>query len=153
MNIFRNFMYRLAFRFLSRRFGGQTVLVPREKVERIPVISVVIHENALCLCLEQDRDDFWINLGEFAGWGRFRNRDRVYPPSKETLIPLHVKINPVHLSRPVKEHTFLLVEVIPAGSPPPSPIVCASNVLWRKREALELILWQSAFLREGDGCD
>ena len=153
MNIFRNFIRRLCFAYIRRNFGGQTLLIPSEQVERIPVISMVIHENALCLCLEQDRDDFWINLGEFAGWGRFRNRDRVYASSKETLIPLNTKINPGHLPRPVKEYTFLLVEVIPAGSPQPSPIVCASNVLWRKREALESIARQSAYLRGIDGCD
>ena len=153
MNIFRNSIRRLCFWYIRRNFGGRTLLIPREDVRRIPVISVVIHKNALCLCLEQDRDDFWINLGEFAGWGRFRNRDRVYASSKKNTIPLNTKINPGHLSRPVKEHTFLLVEVIPASSPPPSPIVCASNVLWRKREALEVLAKQNAYLRGLENCD
>ncbi|TDT86421.1 hypothetical protein EDC59_11397 [Pseudodesulfovibrio indicus] len=120
----------------------------------IPFICAIFHENALTIELERDREDFWVNLGEFAGWGRFRNRDRVWHKGEEVLIPLGVKIDPATVKRPpVKEHVFLLVEVVPAHSPPPSPIVCASNVLWRKREALEVLAKQNAYLRGLENCD
>lgn len=122
---------------------------------QIPMISLMFHQNALSLWLDHDRDDFWVNLGEFAGWGRFRNRDRVYPPSEGEIIIFgpcsaercQAQEAANHSTPPVKEHLFLLVEVIPAGSPPPSPIACGSNVLWRKQEALESIARQTAYLR------
>lgn len=122
--------------------------------EKIPFISAIFHPNALCVYLECDRDDFWVFLGEFAGWARFRNRDLVYPPKEERLIPLDPRIGRGMLPRePVKEHLYLIVEVIPAGSPPPSPLVSASNVLWRTQEALEALSRQTSYLRGLDGCD
>lgn len=125
---------------------------------RVSMVGALFHQNALCLYLEQDRDDFWVNLGEFAGWGRFRNRDRVYWPREEQRISLsgvsREEIEAMKADQrdnpPVKEHLFLLVEVIPAGSPLPFPRVCGSNSLWRKREALELLARQNAYQRGED---
>ena len=119
---------------------------------RIPITAAIFHENALTISLKHDMEDFWVNLGPFVGWGRFSNRERIWPPREEVLIPLNVKLDPettelLAKSSPVKEHVFLLVEVIPADSPPPSPRGCGSDVLWRKREALESIARQSAYLR------
>lgn len=94
--------------------------------EKIALTAAVLHRNGLCIYLEEDRDDFWMNLGPC--WGRFTNRDRLYGDPT----------NP-------KEVLFLLVEVLPASEEPPHPIVSSSNVLWRKREALEVLLQENSF--------
>ena len=87
----------------------------------------VLHRNGLCIYLEEDRDDFWMNLGPC--WGRFTNCDRLYNRPQ----------NPT-------EVLFLLVEVLPASEEPPHPIVSSSNVLWRKKEALELCYERTLFI-------
>lgn len=94
--------------------------------EKIALTAAVFHHNGLCIYLEEDRDDFWMNLGPC--WGRFTNRDRLYgdlPSSKEVL--------------------FLLVEVLPASEEPPHPIVSSLNVLWRKKEAVEALLQENSY--------
>lgn len=95
-------------------------------IERIPITCTVFHKNALTLYLEQDRDDFWMNLGPV--WGRFTNRDRLYG----------LDANPNDL-------LFVMVEALPKDSEAPAPIVEGANVLWREREAFEAAERRSAF--------
>lgn len=96
-------------------------------IEKIPITAAVLHRNGLCIYLEEDRDDFWMNLGPC--WGKFTNCDRRYNRPQ----------NP-------NEVLFLLVEVLPVSEELPHPIVSSSNVLWRKREALEALQRESAYL-------
>lgn len=83
------------------------------------VFSAVIHPNGVFI--DADRQpDFWVLLSRTLGWGRFsmvRESDEFTPDGG----------------------IFELVEVLPAGSKPPSPLVLSSNVLWRLPEALEVL--------------
>ena len=97
-------------------------------IERISITCTIFHKNALTLYLEQDRDDFWMNLGPV--WGRFTNRDRLYG----------LDANP-------NELLFVLVEVLPKDSEVPSPIVEGANVLWRVKEAFEAAERRAAYER------
>lgn len=97
-------------------------------IERIPITCTIFHKNALTLYLEQDRDDFWMNLGPV--WGRFTNRDRLYG----------LDANPNDL-------LFVLVEVLPKDSEAPAPIVEGANVLWRQKEAFEVAERRTAYER------
>ncbi len=117
-----------------------------------PINAALFHKNALTLYLDFEVDDFWVNLGQFVGWGRFSNRDKIWPPREEVLIPLNVKLDQKTAERwakssPVKEHVYLLVEIVPAGSPQPSPIIYESSVLRTTRAALESLARQTSYLR------
>lgn len=87
---------------------------------RIPIKAAVFGRNAMTLILEEDVGDFWMRLGPC--WGLFRNQERI----------LNERIN-------TKEATFLLVDTRPVCASTPHPVVSSSNVLWRKREALEAV--------------
>ena len=60
-------------------------------------------------------DDFWLPLNDIMGWGHFGR----YSATDERIT---------------------LLEVAPKCGPRPAPLYILSNVLWRKREALEAVL-------------
>ena len=86
--------------------------------ERIKVTAAVVLENGVFLDVPDRRDDFWLYINDLIGWMRFSLRIR---RKQGCAIPT----------------IFEAVEVCSAHSPAPNPVVSASNVLWRRQEALE----------------
>lgn len=81
------------------------------------IFTALIHPNGFFINTDQ-QEDFWVLFSKDVGWGRF------------TMI------------RPSQEFTadgglFVLREMRPADEPSPYPVVQASDVLWRRREAIE----------------
>lgn len=97
-------------------------------MEKIALTAAVLHRNRLCIYLEEDRDDFWMNLGPV--WGRFTSRDRLYG----------LEANPNDL-------LFVMVEALPKNSEAPAPIIEGANVLWREKEAFEAAERRAAYER------
>lgn len=95
-------------------------------MEMIMVIfTALIHPNGFFINADQ-QGDFWVLFSKSVGWGRF------------TMI------------RPSHEFTadgglFELCEMRPADATCPYPVVQASDVLWRRREAIEAELSISSY--------
>lgn len=81
--------------------------------------SAVFHPNGFFIDAP-NQPDFWVLLSRTLGWGRF------------SLVCESDEFTP-------DGGIFELVEVLPAGSEPPSPLIPSSNVLWRLPEAAEAL--------------
>jgi hypothetical protein len=86
---------------------------------KIDVVAAIGHKNGFFLCLEPEKlEDFWLFLGPLAGWGRFSLVSNRIPGGADD---------------------FELVEIRLPGAPAPEPVVEFNNVLWRKKEAAEIL--------------
>jgi len=89
-----------------------------EHLLKVAVTSAFSLDNGLFLDVADREEDFWLCLGDLVGWGRFSKRTHRKPGC---VIPT----------------LFELVEVLPAHSATPYPVVLIANVLWRQKEAIE----------------
>ena len=87
-------------------------------LDQLAVTAAFALDNGLFLDVPDRRGNFWLYLGDLVGWGRFSRRVNRKPDC-------------------VMSTVFELVEVLPAHSPAPSPVLSLANVLWRRREAIE----------------
>ena len=88
----------------------------KNDAQPIQVNALVSAKWGIYLEVENRKDDFWLFLGSAAGWGRFRQiGKRIKTPYREC---------------------FELVEVLPAHSQVPNPLLSIEGVLWRRQEAI-----------------
>ena len=80
--------------------------------------AMFLPDVGLILDVPDRREDFWLYLGELAGWARFSRRVRRKPGCVMTT-------------------AFEAVEVRREPAPAPSPAAYIANVLWRQKAVLE----------------
>ena len=85
---------------------------------KIDVISIIGHENGLFFSIEGRTEDFWMLLSPVIGWGRFSLVSNRLPDVDEV---------------------FEIVEIRRVDEFKPDNIVTFNNVVWRKREASEIM--------------
>lgn len=91
------------------------------------VTSALVHKNGFFVYSDQP-NDFWVLLSKEIGWGRF-----------SCPRPNDGDVN--------GEWLFVLREIRPVGGQVPDPIIESSDVLWRRRAAIEAEKSISSYLR------
>ena len=84
----------------------------------VRVISAVTVPNGFFLQTEERKKDFWLFLGPAIGWGLFRRASKRIVDANKAV--------------------FEMVEIRHPDSAPPDDVKFFANVLWRRKEALEV---------------